>query len=205
MTDEEFYGAALIKLKRTESQLLEMVQTYSETANQIGQLKPIVYFCSRIKSPESVLQKCKIRGFDADVGAALDNLFDLVGVRVICAFAEDVYLLAGWLREQPGVEIVQEKDYYASPKPNGYRSYHILLKVLSPGVQAEIQLRTIATDFWATLEHQMKYKKEIPGEKMIRDELKRCADEIASVDLSMQTIRGIIQELVSSAEQKGGM
>lgn len=203
MTCEEFYGAALTKLKQTESQLLEMVRTYSEITCQSGQLKPIVYSCSRIKSPESVLQKCKIRGFDADVSAALDNLFDLVGIRIICAFVSDVYRLAGWLREQPGFKVVEEKDYYAFPKPNGYRSYHTLLKARSTGMHAEIQLRTIATDFWATLEHQMKYKKDIPNEKMIKEELKRCADEIASVDLSMQTIREIIQESVSLAEQGG--
>ena len=193
MTYEEFYGATLTKLKQTESQLLEMVRTYSETTCQSNHLKPVVYFCSRIKSPESVLQKCKIRGFNADVSTALDNLFDIVGIRVICAFVADVYHLAKWMKNQPRVEIMQEKDYYVNPKPNGYRSYHIQLKLLPDGTYAEIQLRTIATDFWATLEHQMKYKKEIPNEKMIRRELKRCADEIASVDLSMQTIREIIQ------------
>lgn len=205
MTYEEFYGAALTKLKQTEAQLLAMVQTYSEAACQSGQLKPVVYCCSRIKSPESALQKCKLRGFEANVDAALENLFDLVGIRVVCAFSVDVYRLAEWLEGQPGIRIMQEKDYYAYPKPNGYRSYHILLKVLPAGAPAEIQLRTIAMDFWATLEHQMKYKKEIPDERMIRDELKRCADEIASVDLSMQTIREIIQESVLLAKQNGGM
>lgn len=92
---------------------------------------------------------------------------------------------------------MKEKDYYAYPKPNGYRSYHILLKIADgagKGCRAEIQVRTIANDFWATLEHQIKYKKDMPNEKLIRSELKRCADEIASVDLSMQTIRDIIRE-----------
>lgn len=205
MTYEEFYGAALAKLEQAESQLLDLVRTYSESACQSGQLKPIVYVCSRIKSPESAVRKCRIRGFDADAGTALDKLSDLVGIRIVCAFSADVYRLAEWLRGQPGVRIVREKDYYACPKPNGYRSYHLLLNVPSAEMPAEVQLRTIATDFWATLEHQIKYKREIPNEKMIRDELKRCADEIASVDLSMQTIREIIQESLSQAEQEGVM
>ena len=78
-------------------------------------------------------------------------------------------------------------------KPNGYRSFHVLLKLLPEEIPAEIQIRTIATDFWATLEHRIKYKKEVKSERMIREELKRCADEIASVDISMQTIREIIE------------
>lgn len=202
LTYEEFYGAALTELKQAESQLLDMVSTYSEATYQSGRLKPILYCCSRIKEPESVLRKCSIRGFEPNVSAAMDKLFDLVGIRVICAFSADVYCLARWLKKQPGIKIVQEKDYYSYPKPNGYRSYHILLKTLPDEIHAEIQLRTIATDFWAELEHQLKYKKDIPDEKMIRGELKRCADEIASVDLSMQTIREIVQESVSMGESQ---
>ena len=197
MNHEEFYGEALSRLKETEALLLNMVHEYSESEENSRDLKPIVYTCSRIKSPDSVLKKCKIRGFDPDINAALANLYDLVGLRIICAFAADVYRIAEWLKQQPEIEVAEEKDYYAAPKLNGYRSYHFLLRVPSTGMHAEIQLRTIATDFWATLEHQIKYKKDIPNEKMIRKELKRCADEIASVDLSMQTIREIIQESVS--------
>ena len=197
LTNEAFYGAALIHLKQTESLLLETIREYAGSAAIDSELRPIVYCCSRIKSPQSVLKKCKTRGFEPDLGAALSNLYDLVGIRVICAFSADVYRMAEWLNSRPDIEIVQVKDYYAAPKPNGYRSYHFLLHVPATDMNAEIQLRTIATDFWATLEHQMKYKKEIPNERMIRSELKRCADEIASVDLSMQTIREIIQESVS--------
>lgn len=202
MTYEEFYGITLPELKQAETRLLDMVRTYSESVSRSGQLKPVVYCCSRIKAPESVLRKCRIRGIDPNINAALDSLFDLVGIRAVCAFSADVYRLSEWLKEQSDISIVQEKDYYSCPKPNGYRSYHILLNVLPAGIPAEIQLRTIATDFWATLEHQMKYKKKIPNEQMIRGELKRCADEIASVDLSMQTIREIIQESISLGEER---
>ena len=121
-----------------------------------------------------------------------------MGIRVVCAFAEDVYQVVSWLADRPYIRVIQSKDYIAYPKPNGYRSYHMLIELQEgeeKGYFAEIQVRTIATDFWATLEHQIKYKKSIPNEALIRAELKRCADEIASVDLSMQTIREIIRGL----------
>ena len=110
---------------------------------------------------------------------------------------DDVYKIAHWLSMQDAFEIVASKDYIAYPKPNGYRSLHLILRFRTDSGQeipAEIQLRTIAIDFWAALEHQIKYKKNISHEKTARDELKRCADEIASVDVSMQTLRDIIQK-----------
>ena len=108
-----------------------------------------------------------------------------------------MYRFVRWIKQQPSVRIIEERDYHAYPKSNGYRSYHVLLEIAEgdvSGYRAEVQVRTIANDFWATLEHQLKYKKDIPNEKLIRSELKRCADEIASVDISMQTIRDIIRE-----------
>ncbi len=123
--------------------------------------------------------------------------YDAVGIRVICSFFDEVYRVAGWLKERPQIQVLQVKDYLAYPKANGYRSYHIILSILEgqgKGIHAEIQLRTMAIDFWASLEHQMKYKHKVRHEALIQDELKRCADEIASVDLSIQTIRDLLAE-----------
>lgn len=197
MKHEEFYGADYEILKTTEKRLMDLIELYSATKREKEGVKPIVYSCSRIKVPESMIEKLKKRGFEPTKEAALSEAFDAVGVRAVCAFAEDVYRLVRWLKQQKAIHIVTEKDYYEYPKPNGYRSYHILLRMTEEeikGCHAEIQIRTIANDFWATLEHQLKYKKDMPNEKLIRSELKRCADEIASVDLSMQTIRDIIRE-----------
>ena len=198
MTCEEFYGTKEYqKLKATENALIDLIDLYSATKREKEGVKPIVYSCSRIKTPDSMIEKLKKRGFEPTKEAALSEAFDAVGVRAVCAFAEDVYRLVHWLQQQPAICIITEKDYYEYPKPNGYRSYHMLLKMTEgeiEGCHAEIQIRTIANDFWATLEHQLKYKKDMPNEKLIRSELKRCADEIASVDLSMQTIRDIIRE-----------
>ena len=198
MNCEEFYGTREYqKLKITEKRLMDLIELYSATKRANEGVKSIVYSCSRIKTPESMTEKLVKRGFEPTKEAALSVIFDAVGVRAVCAFAEDVYRLVKWLKQQRAISIVTEKDYYEYPKPNGYRSYHILLIMTEEeikGCHAEIQIRTIANDFWATLEHQLKYKKDIPNEKLIRNELKRCADEIASVDLSMQTIRDIIRE-----------
>lgn len=197
MTAEEYYGPALKSLQYAEKQLRDMLKQFPTHAPE--DVKPIVYFCSRIKSPDSMMHKLKTLQLPTDGNTALENTFDAVGLRIICAFTEDVYTIVSWLKTRKEFHIIREKDYIAYPKPNGYRSYHLQVWLPNLELPAEIQVRTIATDFWATLEHQLKYKKDIPHEKLIRSELKRCADEIASVDLSMQTMRDIIR---SSIEEK---
>ncbi len=197
MNYQDFYGKEYEKLKMVERELGELVLLYAHTKREKEGIKPIVYSCSRIKTPDSMKQKLNSRGLEANVSNALSKMYDGVGVRVVCAFAEDVYRFVKWMKTQESVNIVKEKDYCEYPKPNGYRSYHILLEMNAEeirGYHAEIQVRTIASDFWATLEHQLKYKQNLPNGKLIRRELKRCADEIASVDISMQTIRDIIRE-----------
>lgn len=197
MTKQTFYGDALPKLEAAERQLVSLC-TQCPLSHELDGESPSVLSCiSRIKSPDSMIAKLRGRGLAADCQAALTAVHDAVGVRVICAFADDVYRVAGWLAAQPDLRCIQVKDYIACPKPNGYRSYHMIVELAGgpgQGITAEIQLRTIAIDFWATLEHQMKYKRTIPHEALIRAELKRCADEIASVDLSMQTIRELLTQ-----------
>lgn len=194
MTYEEYYGDHLSLLKQIEAHLLELVCQYPARGYPEG-VEPILYCKSRIKQPDSMIRKLEQRGFLTGVESALSNVHDAVGVRVVCSFVDDVYKIAQWLSTNEEFVIVETKDYIAYPKPNGYRSLHLVLCFQTgpqPGFMAEIQIRTIAIDFWAALEHQMKYKKSIEHEKIIRDELKRCADEIASVDVSMQTLRDLI-------------
>jgi len=201
MTCEEFYGSAFGNMKKAEQKLLDLIAHYSSVKKEKEGVMPVVYSCSRIKTPESMIRKLEKQGFETTPEAALCKVYDAIGIRVVCAFAEDDYRLVHWLQKQKLFRIICEKDYYSHPKPNGYRSYHMQIVIMTEDgceLPAEIQIRTIAIDFWATLEHQLKYKKDIPNEKLIRSELKRCADEIASTDLSMQTIRDIIRE---SAEQ----
>lgn len=194
MTCEEYYGCQLDGLKQVEQVLRNLIHEYPTQSYHHG-VEPILYCKSRIKSPKSMMQKLESKGFPTDGTTALKVMHDAVGVRVVCSFLDDVYKIADWLGTRPEFEIVKAKDYIAHTKPNGYRSLHLILSVPSisdQNIMAEIQLRTIAIDFWAALEHQMKYKKNIEHEKIIRSELKRCADEIASIDVSMQTLRDLI-------------
>lgn len=195
MTYEDFYAQDYERLKEAEKVLLNTVETLKADGDPAEDLQPIVYCCSRIKRPESMIRKLEGRGLPATREAALNDVYDAVGVRIICSFASDVFSVVKRLEQDPSLEILEKKDYLSRPKPNGYRSIHLCLRLKNTGVLAEIQVRTIAMDFWATLEHQVKYKKSVSNETLIRKELKRCADEIASVDLSMQTIREIIKEL----------
>ena len=193
MTDEEFYGKALVDLKMAESYLLELIAGYPDRQAAI---RPVVSCQSRIKSAESMIKKLGNRGFEKNLASALSNVYDAVGIRIVCGFVDDVYKIARWLEAKEALEIIRSKDYIARPKPNGYRSYHICLRIRegnAAGTLAEIQIRTMALDFWATLEHQLKYKQKIPCEELIRAELKRCADEIAATDISMQTIRDMLE------------
>lgn len=194
MTYEEYYGCQYDSLKRVEKALLSLIREYP-TQGCPNEIEPVLYYKSRIKKPESMMRKLEQRGLPTNGESALSHMHDAVGVRIVCSFLDDVYKIAGWLGTRSEFEIFETKDYIAYPKSNGYRSLHLVLSFplsANQTLMAEIQLRTIAIDFWAALEHQLKYKKDIEHEKIIRSELKHCADEIASVDVSMQTLRDLI-------------
>lgn len=195
MTKEEFYGAALPYLRQAEQQLCQLISEYEQENEALHHTKKIEYCKSRIKSPESMIQKLNSKSLPVTLDSALYQVHDALGIRIICSFIDDIYDVANWLQEQPFFQVVKTKDYIAYPKSNGYRSYHMILTFQCSGNTSyfvEIQIRTIALDFWASLEHQLKYKQSIKNESVIRSELKRCSDEIASIDLSMQTIKDLI-------------
>ena len=195
---KEFYGIYYERLVGIEELMLR------ETGAMIGSLgadsetSPAEHIKSRIKSPASLCEKLERLGLPVSAESGLRGLSDVIGVRVVTHFIGDIYTLLALIEKNPNWRIVQIKDYIASPKPNGYRSLHVLL-ALPFGVggideiRAEIQLRTIAMDCWASLEHQLRYKKDIKNTALLEEELKRCADEMASTDLTMQTIRDMIR------------
>ena len=195
MTYEAFYGSAYADLLQAQRTLETMAETMKNADRGGRDVQPVVYWCSRVKKPESMTAKLASRGLPVTTESALTGVFDAVGLRIVCSFASDVQSVVEALERTPSIEIVEKKDYLSRPKPNGYRSVHLCVRLREEAVLAEIQVRTIAMDFWATLEHQLKYKKHVENDRLIKSELKRCADEIASVDLSMQTIREIITEL----------
>lgn len=156
---------------------------------------PIEYMKSRIKTPNSIMSKLQRKGFEVSIDSAKNNLFDIAGVRVICSFVDDIYEVANALIKQDDIILIEEKDYIKTPKPNGYRSLHLVVQVpvfFSEHVElvpVEVQIRTIAMDFWASLEHKLYYKTEKNGSLHIKQDLKECADIISSTDLRMQQIQ----------------
>ncbi len=159
------------------------------------QRNPIHSIQSRLKSQVSIMQKLEKKGLLISRENIEENLYDIAGVRVICSYEDDIYRMAEALVKQEDIELVQTKDYIANPKPNGYRSLHLIVKVpvyFEEGMKkvfAEIQIRTVAMDFWASLEHQMKYKKKIADPEHIREQLKQCSDMITLTDRYMMKIR----------------
>ena len=192
MTYEEYYGQEYQRLLGTQTILETMANQMKNSEKSEEDLQPIVYYCSRIKKPDSMIAKLKSRGFNDSLKSALHDVYDAVGLRIICSFESDVHKIVEILEHHKGITVIEKKDYLSFPKPNGYRSVHLCIKVNETDTLAEIQVRSIAMDCWATLEHQLKYKKSIQNEALIKSELKRCADEIASTDLSLQTIREIL-------------
>lgn len=193
MSKESIYGEYLPKLEAARDYLVKEIEIVREEMKKKYDLDPVEHLISRIKSEESMREKCRRKGFEETTESALTKIFDAVGIRVVCAFISDVYVIRDHLVQLPNCELVKEKDYIKRAKDNGYRSYHMILKIWGE-VYVEIQLRTISQDTWAALEHHLYYKKEkMVDDVLIEAELKRCADELASTDLSMQTIRDMIQ------------
>lgn len=164
---------------------------------------PFESISCRIKSVPSILEKLERKGLPLTSEAIEQNLNDVAGIRVICSFPDDIYVLADRLCSQDDLRLLEKKDYIKNPKPNGYRSLHLIVEIpifLMDGkkyMRVEVQFRTIAMDFWASLEHKLKYKKDIPGDiEDISRRLKECSDEISLLDLKMQEIHKQIESKV---------
>lgn len=163
---------------------------------------PISSIQTRLKSTISIFDKVERKGLSADRESIEEHIEDIAGVRVICNYIDDIYKIATALTRQSDVQLLYKKDYIKEPKKNGYRSLHLIVKVpiffaeMTKNVKVEIQIRTIAMDFWASLEHQMKYKKvQLDDDNLISQELIDCAEIISQTDIRMQAIREAIDQL----------
>lgn len=162
---------------------------------------PIEYMKSRVKTPGSIMEKLRRRDFEMSIESAKKNLNDIAGIRVICSFVGDIYDIAEMLKRQDDIRLIEEKDYIKNPKANGYRSLHLVVEVPiffsdhEELVRVEVQIRTIAMDFWASLEHKLYYKTSGESPVHITQDLKECADLIASTDIRMQDIQKQVEKL----------
>jgi len=168
---------------------------------------PIHHMEYRIKSPESIAQKLTRKGLPLTAEAAQEHLHDIAGIRVVCAYLNDVYTIARLLTMQDDIRLLETRDYIKFPKPNGYRSLHIIVEVpvfLSSGkllLPVEVQIRTIAMDFWASLEHQIRYKETSNVPDSLNRQLYDAAERIAALDGEMQHIHDQMVEWVARAEE----
>ena len=183
-----YYKCAIMEV---ETKFNVLNQEYSHDFDR----NPINNIQSRIKRPQSIKEKMERNDFPRTIESIEQNLNDIAGVRVICAFPEDVYTLAEAFLKQDDITLITKKDYIANPKKNGYRSLHLIVSIpifLSQGrkeMKVEVQLRTIAMDFWASLEHQMRYKKDVCFTKEMERELFECAEISAALDSRMDRLR----------------
>lgn len=184
-------------IKQIETKLDILNKEYKVTGNR----NPIQTVKSRIKSPDSIAKKLEKKNIPVSFDGMIENLHDIAGVRVICPYIADIYTVRDILLKQPDLTLLEEHDYIENPKESGYRSLHIVISIpvyLTDSVQnvkVEIQLRTIAMDFWASLEHELHYKNEAKVPDSVRRELFRVAETIAMTDREMQEIALELREL----------
>jgi putative GTP pyrophosphokinase len=189
-------------------QISTKIDILSEEFAHVQNYNPIEHVKTRIKSPESIRKKLKKQGHEVNVQNMLRYVHDIAGVRIICSFEKDIYKIADMISNQDDVKVLIIKNYIANPKPNGYKSYHLVVSVpiyLSDGpveTKVEIQVRTIAMDFWASLEHKIKYKFEGNAPDHIREELRGCADIVDMLDKKMFSLNEEIRAI--GEEQKQG-
>ena len=167
-----------------------------------GEENPIESIKTRIKSPESIVKKLESRGYPITMDSVCENIRDIAGVRVICSFIDDIYRIEKLLLQQDDVTLISRKDYIENPKPSGYRSLHLVIKTPiftetgKKEMYVEVQMRPIAMDFWASLEHKLRYKKDLNPQILhkLSAELENCASQSAVLDRKMQNIRNSINQ-----------
>ena len=185
-----YYKSAIVEIE-SKFRVLDMQFGINYDRNPIESIK------SRLKSTEGIIRKLKKKGCPLTLESIEENIWDVAGIRVICSFQDDIYFLSESLLRQDDIRLIKKKDYIKNPKPNGYRSLHLIVEIpifLSnekKWVKVEIQFRTIAMDFWASLEHKIRYKKELIKENIekINKELIECAQMCSELDKKMQKVK----------------
>lgn len=182
------------------------IDILNQEFNYIHEYNPIEHVKTRLKTPESILKKVHRKGYELSLDSIKENIHDIAGIRIICSFVSDIYKISQMLAKQEDIQVIMYKDYIKNPKPNGYRSLHLVVKVpvfmsdRVENVSVEIQIRTIAMDFWASLEHKIyyKYDKDVP-EDLIR-QLKEAAEAAAELDKKMENIHKQVLEFKNNQD-----
>lgn len=192
------YNAAL-KQMETKMEIL------NEEFQHVHQYNPIEHIKARMKTPESIVKKLKRHGRESTIENMVNHINDIAGIRIICSFTSDIYRIAEMIREQKDLKVIATKDYITYPKASGYRSYHMIVTVpvyLSDRIvdaKVEVQIRTVAMDFWASLEHKIHYKLEGDAPEHIRNELIECARMVMDLDARMLSLN---EQIIQTSREK---
>ncbi len=200
LRETEPFNRLMMEYRSAIMEVETRLKVLNEEFSQVYNRNPFESIKSRLKTPTSIYAKLAYKGYPVTVESIREHLTDVAGLRVICSFPDDIYRLADLLIKQDDFILLRKKDYIRNPKDNGYRSLHLILNVpifLSNEkkyMTAEVQFRTIAMDFWASLEHKLKYKKDVGNTEEIEGQLRACADSIEVLDYQMQDIRDKIDK-----------
>lgn len=182
-------------------QIMTKLEILNDEFQHVHRYNPIEHIKSRIKTPESIVKKLKKHGYESTIDNMVDYVNDIAGIRVICSFTSDIYRIAEMISNQSDIRVISVKDYIVNPKQSGYKSYHMLVTVpiyLSDCVKTakvEIQIRTVAMDFWASLEHKIHYKFEGNAPEHIKEQLVECSRIVSELDERMRSLNEEIQQL----------
>lgn len=206
--DVDSYKTIMFLYQSALKEVGTKLEILNDEFHHVHKYNPIEHIKTRVKTPESIVKKLRRYGYEFSMENMVKYINDIAGVRVICSFTSDIYRLAGMIGNQSDLKVLTIKDYIKNPKESGYKSYHMLVSVpiyLSDSVvdtKVEIQIRTIAMDFWASLEHKIYYKFEGHAPDYISSDLKECADMIAALDEKMLSLNEAIQSYVENEDKE---
>ena len=203
------WNTAIFLYRSALKEVSTKVEILNDEFQQVHQYNPIEYIKSRIKSPDSIVKKLKRHGFESTIDNMINRVNDVAGIRIVCSFTSDIYKLAEMIGKQNDLKVISVKDYIRHPKESGYKSYHMLVTVpifLSDHIihtKVEIQIRTMAMDFWASLEHKIYYKFEGNAPGYISRDLRECSNIVSMLDAKMlQLNEAILQAKEAQTEEK---
>lgn len=206
--DVDSYKTIMFLYQSALKEVGTKLEILNDEFHHVHKYNPIEHIKTRVKTPESILKKLHRYGYEPTIENMVKYINDIAGIRVICSFTSDIYRLAGMIGNQSDLKVLTIKDYIKNPKDSGYKSYHMLVSVpiyLSDSVvdtKVEIQIRTIAMDFWASLEHKIYYKFEGHAPEYISSDLKECADMIAALDEKMLSLNEAIQDYLEQKDNE---
>lgn len=210
--EEEVWNNSLLLYDAALKQINTKLEILNNEFKMAHQYNPIEHIASRIKSPQSIVKKLRHNNLDLTIENIINYVNDVAGIRIICSFTSDIFRIADLIAKQSDIKVIKVKDYIMCPKQNGYTSYHMIVSIpvflsdRTVDTKVEIQIRTIAMDFWASLEHKIYYKFEGNAPEHIRKELKECSDIVAYLDQKMlslnEEIKVFSQDRVDNFEEK---